>query len=108
MPRGDKSSYTGKQKRQAEHIEESYENRGVPEREAEQRAWATVTRKPAGGKRAEADAANQKSMRHRGKAEGSVVWQRHPDLPQRGQRLQRRRRPRESAKLPIVDKAACD
>ena len=40
MPRGDKSSYTDKQKRQAEHIEEGYERRGVPEREAERRAWA--------------------------------------------------------------------
>jgi len=40
MPRGDKSSYTDKQKRQAEHIEEGYEHRGVPEREAERRAWA--------------------------------------------------------------------
>ena len=38
MPRGDKSSYTGKQKRQAEHIEEGYEKRGVPEREAARRA----------------------------------------------------------------------
>ena len=42
MPRGDKSKYTEKQKRQAEHIEEGYENRGVPENEAERRAWATV------------------------------------------------------------------
>jgi hypothetical protein len=38
MPRGDKSSYTAKQKRQAEHIEQGYEHRGVPEREAERRA----------------------------------------------------------------------
>jgi hypothetical protein len=44
MPRGDKSSYTDKQKRQAEHIEEGYERRGVPEREAERRAWATVNK----------------------------------------------------------------
>ena len=42
MPRGDKSAYTDKQKRQAEHIEEGYEARGVPEKEAERRAWATV------------------------------------------------------------------
>jgi hypothetical protein len=39
MPRGDKSKYMDKQRRQAEHIEEGYENRGVPEREAERRAW---------------------------------------------------------------------
>jgi len=49
MPRGDKSSYTDKQKRQAEHIEESYENRGVSEQEAERRAWATVNKETGGG-----------------------------------------------------------
>ena len=51
MPRGDKSSYTGKQKRQAEHIEEGYERRGVSEREAERRAWATVNKETGGGKK---------------------------------------------------------
>src|SRR6185369_5822752 len=51
MPRGDKSSYTDKQKRQAEHIEEGYENRGVPEKEAERRAWATVNKETGGGKK---------------------------------------------------------
>jgi plasmid stabilization system protein ParE len=51
MPRGDKSAYTGKQKRQAEHIEESYEHRGVSDDEAEQRAWATVNKETGGGKR---------------------------------------------------------
>jgi hypothetical protein len=49
MPRGDKSSYTGKQKRKAEHIEESYEERGVPAKEAERRAWATVNKESGGG-----------------------------------------------------------
>ena len=51
MPRGDKSAYTDKQKRQAEHIEESYEQRGVPEAEAEARAWATVNKESGGGKK---------------------------------------------------------
>jgi hypothetical protein len=51
MPRGDKSSYTAKQKRQAEHIEEGYEHRGVPEGEAERRAWATVNKETGGGKK---------------------------------------------------------
>ncbi len=51
MPRGDKSKYTDKQKRQAEHIEESYEQRGVPEQEAERRAWATVNKSSGGGKK---------------------------------------------------------
>jgi hypothetical protein len=49
MPRGDKSSYTDKQKRMAEHIEEGYEKRGTPKRVAEQRAWATVNRETGGG-----------------------------------------------------------
>ncbi len=51
MPRGDKSAYTEKQKRQAEHIEEGYEERGVPEEEAERRAWATVNAMTGGGKK---------------------------------------------------------
>lgn len=51
MPRGDKSSYTDKQVRKAEHIEESYEKRGVPEDEAERRAWATVNKDDGGGKK---------------------------------------------------------
>ena len=51
MPRGDKSSYTDKQKRQAEHIEEGYEKRGVGEKEAERRAWATVNKETGGGKK---------------------------------------------------------
>ncbi|GAB2487784.1 hypothetical protein GCM10027082_43730 [Comamonas humi] len=49
MPRGDKSAYTDKQKRQAEHIEESYEKRGVDHDEAEARAWATVNKQSGGG-----------------------------------------------------------
>jgi plasmid stabilization system protein ParE len=49
MPRGDKSKYTDKQKRQAEHIEQSYEARGMPEDEAERRAWATVNKESGGG-----------------------------------------------------------
>jgi plasmid stabilization system protein ParE len=51
MPRGDKSSYTDKQKRQAEHIEEGYEKKGVSEDEAEKRAWATVNKSSGGGKK---------------------------------------------------------
>jgi plasmid stabilization system protein ParE len=51
MPRGDKSAYTGKQKRKAEHIEEGYEKRGVKKKEAERRAWATVNKESGGGKK---------------------------------------------------------
>lgn len=51
MPRGDKSAYTDKQKRKAEHIEEGYEERGLSEDEAERRAWATVNAMDHGGKK---------------------------------------------------------
>ena len=51
MPRGDKSAYTEKQKRKAEHIEEGYEESGVSEKEAERRAWATVNAMDHGGKK---------------------------------------------------------
>jgi plasmid stabilization system protein ParE len=51
MARGDKSAYTDKQKRKAEHIEEGYEHRGVGKDEAERRAWATVNKESGGGKK---------------------------------------------------------
>ena len=49
MPRGDKDKYTDKQKRQAEHIEEGFEKRGLSNDEAERRAWATVNKQDEGG-----------------------------------------------------------
>lgn len=49
MPQGDKSSYTDKQKRKAQHIEEGYEKRGASPEEAERRAWATVNKDSGGG-----------------------------------------------------------
>lgn len=51
MSQGDKTKYTDKQKRKAEHIEEAYEKRGVSEHEAERRAWATVNKQDGGGKK---------------------------------------------------------
>ncbi|PXA99035.1 plasmid stabilization protein [Nostoc sp. 3335mG] len=51
MPQGDKSAYTDKQKRKAEHIEEGYEKKGVGKDEAERRAWATVNKDDGGGKK---------------------------------------------------------
>src|SRR5215467_8213441 len=51
MPRGDKSSYSTKQKREAEHIEKGYKKRGVGGKEAARRAWATVNKETGGGKR---------------------------------------------------------
>jgi hypothetical protein len=78
MPRGDKSSYTGKQKRQAEHIEEGYEKRGTGTKEAERRAWATVNAETRGGKKSgggrgksENHAPSRKGGRLGGKASAS-------------------------------------
>ena len=51
MPRGDKSKYTNKEKRQERHIEKGYEERGVSEREAKRRAWATVNKVHGGGEK---------------------------------------------------------
>ena len=51
MPRGDKSAYTDKQRRQAEHIEKSEEQRGVSKKSAERIAWATVNKQDGGGKK---------------------------------------------------------
>jgi plasmid stabilization system protein ParE len=51
MPQGDKSSYTDKQKRQAEHIEADYEKKGVSTKTAEACAWATVNKLSGGGKK---------------------------------------------------------
>jgi hypothetical protein len=61
MPRGDKSSYTDKQKREAEHIEKSYEKKGVSKKTAESRAWATVNKQDGGGKKQAAKKAPKKA-----------------------------------------------
>lgn len=73
MPRGDKSSYTDKQKRKAEHIEEGYEDRGVSKKEAERRAWATVNKESGGGKKSgsgRGKKSNKSSSRKGGKKAG--------------------------------------
>jgi plasmid stabilization system protein ParE len=75
MPRGDKSAYTDKQKRQAEHIEEGYEHRGVSEGEAERRAWATVNKETGGGKKSgsgRGKAVNRAPSRKGGKIGGKA------------------------------------
>jgi plasmid stabilization system protein ParE len=79
MPRGDKSAYTDKQKRQAEHIEEGYEKRGVPEKEAESRAWATVNKVSGGGKKAgsgRGKAVNKAPMKKGGRLGGKAAAKR--------------------------------
>ncbi|MPZ36216.1 MAG: plasmid stabilization protein [Rhodospirillales bacterium] len=78
MPRGDKSKYTGKQERKADHIAEGYEASGVSHKEAERRAWATVNKESGGGKksgsgrgRKESHAASRKGGRIGGRASAS-------------------------------------
>ena len=63
MPQGDKGKYTSKQKRQAEHIEDSYENRGVSKKEAESRAWATINKESGGGKKSGSGRGKKSSSR---------------------------------------------
>jgi hypothetical protein len=65
MPRGDKSAYSEKQKRQAAHIEEGYKRKGLSTKTAARRAWATVNKISGGGKR---------SGSGRGKAENKSVY----------------------------------
>lgn len=78
MPRGDKSKYTDKQERKADHIAEGYEDRGVAENEAERRAWATVNKESGGGKKSgsgrgkpESHASSKKGGRKGGAASAS-------------------------------------
>ena len=51
MPKGSKIKYSAKQKRQAAHIEKSYEQGGAPKKLAEKRAWQTVNKQSGGGER---------------------------------------------------------
>jgi plasmid stabilization system protein ParE len=67
MPQGDKGKYTDKQKRQAEHIEEGYKERGVSEKEAESRAWATVNKESGGGKKSGSGRRKKESHESSGK-----------------------------------------
>ena len=87
MPRGDKSSYTSKQKRQAEHIEEGYEKSGVSRREAERRAWATVNKETAAERRAVRAEARRRIAappeRAARKAEAPRPHARNPPAPHR-------------------------
>ena len=79
MPRGDKSSYTGKQKRQAEHIEEGYEKRGVGSKEAARRAWATVNKETGGGKKSgsgRGKSTNRSASRKGGRKGGAATKRR--------------------------------
>jgi hypothetical protein len=80
MPRGDKSSYTNKQKRQAEHIEEGYERRGTPAKESARRAWATVNKQDKGGRKSGSGRGKRKdtSSSHKGGHLGGRAAARRP------------------------------
>jgi len=82
MPQGDKTTYTDKQKRQAEHIEERYEERGVPKDEAEARAWATVNKSSGGGNKSGSGRGipdNTASAKRGGKKGGAASASRTPE-----------------------------
>lgn len=91
MPRGDKSAYTERQKRQAEHIEEEYRARGVPEEEAERRAWATENKMSGGGRKSgagRASASRPKSARSASARKAAATRKRRAGA---GKRTTRRR-----------------
>jgi len=87
MPRGDKSKYTDKQQRKAEHIEESYEERGVSENEAEARAWATVNKQSGGGERKSGSGSKKSETAKRAERKDSAhraAQTRQGDSPNKG------------------------
>ncbi|WP_419827104.1 plasmid stabilization protein [Sphingomonas sp.] len=93
MPRGDKDAYTTKQQRKAEHIEEGYEKRGVPEQEAERRAWATVNTDDGGGKKSgsgRGKAATHEASRKGGKAHKSGSSEQRSAAARKGWETRRR------------------
>ena len=97
MPRGDKSKYTDRQKRKAQHIEEGYEQRGVPKDEAERRAWATVNKEEGGGNKSGSGRGvpdTKVSSRKGGRLGGRAP---RGGRPRRARARRRRQRPRESA-----------
>jgi hypothetical protein len=63
----------------ARHIEEGYEERGVPGKEAERRAWATVNKETHGGKKSGSGRGKKRSYaasRKGGKLGGRAAAQR--------------------------------
>ena len=85
MPRGDKSKYTDKQERMAEHIEEGYERKGVSEGEAERRAWATVNRQTGGGNKSGGSGRGKKDS-----SAGSMTHEERSRAAKKGWRTRRR------------------
>jgi plasmid stabilization system protein ParE len=97
MPRGDKSSYTDKQKRRAEHIEEGYEKSGVSKKESQRRAWATVNKESGGGKKSGSGrgrAENRSASRKGGRLGGAASANRSAAARSRSARKAARTRAR--------------
>lgn len=85
MPQGDKSKYTGKQKRMERHIEQGYEAKGVSEKEAERRAWATVNKETGGGNRP-----GGSGRGHRDSSSGSMTHEERSRAAKKGWATRRR------------------
>ena len=101
MPRGSKAKYTDKQKRMAEHIEEGYEERGVPEEEAERRAWATVNAVHGGGEKSgsgRGKPVNRAPMKKGGRLGGAAAASRPKSQRSASARKAARTRARRKAK----------
>ena len=94
MPRGDKSKYSPKQKRKAEHIEQSYEARGLDPGEAEARAWATVNKQSGGGERSGSGRTTPAASKARARKDSAqrAVATKHGHSPNRGRITARRAR----------------
>ena len=77
--RGSKAKYTGKQDRKADHIAKGYEASGVPHKEAERRAWATVNKETGGGNKSGSGRGvpdNKSASRRGGRIGGSAAARR--------------------------------
>lgn len=102
MARGDKAKYTDKQIRKAEHIAQSYEARGVPEEQAEARAWATVNKDDGGGKKpggsGRAKATGQPAAHKGGRTGGTAAASRTPEQRSASARKAAETRKRNAAK----------
>ena len=81
MPRGDKSKYSNKQKRKAEHIAEGYEDRGVSKKEAKSRAWATVNKESGGGEKSGSGRGKKRATLLQERAGGKAADRRRGNYP---------------------------
>ena len=93
MPRGDKSKYTPAQQRKARHIEDTYEERGLDEREAAARAWATVNKQTGGGERSGGGRKTTAASKARARKNSArrAVATKHGHSPNRGRMTPRGR-----------------